>query len=144
MLWGVIYYMCHIYPSWHRIRNVCMRACVCVHTCIYDHIRAYPYDPTSRDYTLVPLLLLLLLPLLLLLLLLPPLLLLLLPPAAVASSCCCCFLLLLLLLPPAAAAARANILPKQKITVSVALFGADGRYGRETPAERGNVSGWLE
>ena len=96
--------------------------------------------------------------LLLLLLLLPPvatassccccfrLLLLLLPPAAAASCCCCfcCCCLLLLLLPPAAAA-RANILPKQKITVSVALFGADGRYGRETPAERGNVlAGWNE
>ena len=91
-----------------------------------------------------------------LLLLLPPaaaaasacccccLLLLLLPPAAAAasSSSCCCFLLLLLLLlllPPAAAATGANILPKKKITVSVALFGAGGRYGRETPAERGNV-----
>ena len=49
---------------------------------------------------------------------------------------------LLLLLPPpppAAAAAGANILPKKEITVSVALFGAGGRYGRETPAERGNV-----
>ena len=78
-----------------------------------------------------------------------PLLLLLLPPAAVAaasssSCCCCCFLLLLLLLllpppPPAVAAAGANILPKKKITVSVALFGAGWRYGRETPAERGNV-----
>ena len=69
----------------------------------------------------------------------------LLPPAAVAAAsccCCCCFLLLLLLLlppPPATAAAGANILPKKKITVSVALFGAGGRYGRETPAERGNV-----
>ena len=76
-----------------------------------------------------------------LLLLLPPadaaasscccclLLLLLLPPAAAASCCCCCFLLLLLLLPPpppAAAAAGANILPKKKITVSVALFGDTG------------------
>ena len=90
--------------------------------------------------------------LLLLLLLLPP-------AAAAASSCCCCCLLLLLLLPPAAAAAAsssscccfllppppaaaaagANISPKKKITVSVALFGAGGRYGRETPAERGNV-----
>ena len=59
--------------------------------------------------------------------------------AAAAASCCCCFRLLLLLLPPAAAAAGANILPKKKITVSVALFGAGGRYGRETPAERGTV-----
>ena len=85
------------------------------------------------------------------------LLLLLLPPAAAAASCCCCcllllllppppaaassslLLLLLLLLPPAAAAAGANISPKKKITVSVALFGAGGRYGRETQAERGNV-----
>ena len=67
------------------------------------------------------------------------LLLLLLPPAAAAASCCCCCFRLLLLLPPAAAAAGANILPKKKITVSVALFGAGGRYGRETPAERGNV-----
>ena len=47
--------------------------------------------------------------------------------------------LLLLPPPPAAAAAGANILPKKEITVSVALFGAGGRYGRETPAERGNV-----
>ena len=38
-----------------------------------------------------------------------------------------------MLLPHAAAAAGANILPKKKITVSVALFGAGGRYGRETP-----------
>ena len=64
--------------------------------------------------------------------------------AAASCCCCCCFLLLLLLLllpppPPAAAAAGANILPKKKITVSVALFGAGERYGRETPAERGNI-----
>ena len=65
-----------------------------------------------------------------------------LPAAAyllLAAACC-----LLLLLPYAAAAAGTNILPKKKITISVALFGAGGRYGRETPAERGNVSGWLE
>ena len=37
----------------------------------------------------------------------------------------------------------ANILPK-KIIISVILFGADGRYGREIPIERGNISGWLE
>jgi hypothetical protein len=48
---------------------------------------------------------------------------------------------LLLLLPPAAAAAGMNILPKKKITVSVALFRADGRYGRKTLAQRGNISG---
>ena len=48
---------------------------------------------------------------------------------------------LLLLLPPAAAGAGMNILPKKKITVSVALFRADGRYGRKTPAQRGNISG---
>jgi hypothetical protein len=48
---------------------------------------------------------------------------------------------LVLLLPPAAAAAGMNILPKKKITVSVALFRADGRYGRKTLAQRGNISG---
>ena len=39
MLWSVIYYMCHIYPSWHRIGNVRMRARVCTHayTIIYVH-----------------------------------------------------------------------------------------------------------
>ena len=49
---------------------------------------------------------------------------------------------LLLLLLPAAAAASMNILPKKKITVSVALFRANGRYGRDTLAQRGNISGW--
>ena len=52
------------------------------------------------------------------------------PPAA--CCCCCCFLMLL---PYAATAAGANILPKKKIIVSVALFGAGGRYGRETSRE---------
>ena len=33
---------------------------------------------------------------------------------------------------------------EKKIIVSVILFGVDGRYGREIPIERGNVSGWLE
>ena len=39
MLWSVIYNMCHIYPSWHRIGNVRMRARVCTHayTIIYVH-----------------------------------------------------------------------------------------------------------
>ena len=53
-------------------------------------------------------------------------------------ACCCLRLKLLaccLLLP----VTGAKILPKKNIAVSVTLFGAGGRYGRETPAERGNV-----
>ena len=67
-------------------------------------------------------------------------------------ACCCCCLLLaaaccfcLLLLAAACCClpAGASILPKKKTTVLVALFGAGGRYGRETPAERECVCFWL-